>query len=105
VVEKISTIKSIVKRYIDLINQNNIAVQKVYLFGSYSNGEAGTDSDIDIEIISSDFTGDRFDDRKNIVCLRRNIDRRIEPIPYKPEDFRRSDPLVNEILKSGIEII
>jgi len=32
------------------------------------------------------------------------IDRRLEPIPYLPENFKENDPLVIEILKNGIEI-
>ncbi|OQY98067.1 MAG: hypothetical protein B6D35_13195 [Candidatus Brocadia sp. UTAMX2] len=33
------------------------------------------------------FSGDRFEDRRRIVPLRRNIDNRIEPLPFRPEDF------------------
>jgi hypothetical protein len=39
-----------------------------------------------------------------IVPLRRSIDKRIDPLPYRPEDFNESDPLVSAILKTGIQI-
>ena len=103
--KNINTIRKIIKRYSKVISQNNVKIDKLYLFGSYAKGGAQDDSDIDIAIISRDFKGDRFIDRRLIVPLRRGIDRRIEPIPYRPEDFKESDPLVSEIVRSGIEII
>jgi len=102
--KNINTIRKIIKRYSKVIGDNNVKIDKLYLFGSYAKGGAQNDSDIDIAIISRDFKGDRFIDRRLIVPLRRGIDRRIEPIPYRPEDFKESDPLVSEIVRSGIEI-
>jgi len=98
-------INDIIKKYIDIIARNNIKIDKAYLFGSYARECATQESDIDIAIISSDFSGDRFDDRRKVVPLRRKIDRRLEPIPYRPENFKETDPLVAEILCNGIEIL
>lgn len=98
------TIKRIVTKYIKLIAANNIKVEKVYLFGSHAKGTAGEHSDIDIAIVSKDFSGDRFADRRLVVPLRRKIDRRLEPIPYRPENFKENDPLVVEILRNGIQV-
>ena len=36
--------------------------------------------------------------------LRRKIDSRIEPHPFREKDFDLSNPLVNEILRYGQEI-
>ena len=102
--KNINAIRKIIKRYIKVIIENNVKIDKLYLFGSYAKGCAQDDSDIDIAIISRNFKGDRFLDRRLIVPLRRKIDRRIEPIPYRPEDFKESDPLVSEIVRNGIEI-
>ncbi|NIM77920.1 MAG: nucleotidyltransferase domain-containing protein, partial [Candidatus Aminicenantes bacterium] len=96
-------IRRIIKTYIGVIAKNNINIEKMYLFGSYARGTAVDDSDINIAIISDDFSGDRFADRRRVVPLRRSIDRRLEPIPYRPENFKENDPLVVEILKNGIE--
>lgn len=98
------SIIKVIKNYIGNIARHNIRIEKVYLFGSYARGTAGTDSDIDIALISKDFSGDRFNDRRRIVPLRRKIDRRLEPMPYRPENFKQNDPLVIEILQHGIEI-
>lgn len=97
-------INKIIRLYIEAITANHIEVEKVYLFGSYAHGTNRVDSDIDLAIVSKSFSGDRFDDRRRIVPLRRAIDRRLEPIPFNPENFKDNDPLVLEILNHGIEI-
>lgn len=102
--ENKNSIRRIIKTYLGAVTQNNIKIEKAYLFGSYAHGTALKDSDIDIAIISKDFSGDRFADRRRVVPLRRKIDRRLEPIPYTPENFIENDPLVIEILRNGIEI-
>ena len=82
-----AAIVDLIKRYITRLNQHNISVQKVLLFGSYSKGKSRVDSDIDIAVISPDFEGNRYSDRRRIVPFRRGIDSRIDPIPFTPEEF------------------
>jgi len=94
-------IKDLIKKYIDEIERNNIPVQRVILFGSYAKGNFKDESDIDVAIISPAFTGDRFEDRRRIVPLRRKIDNRIEPIPLTPEDFDKGGNFIDEIKKIG----
>ena len=103
-VDEYNLITETIRRYIAIVKQNDINVERVYLFGSHARGTATEDSDIDIAIISRDFKGDRFDDRRKLIPLRRKIDRRIEPMPFVPEDFNAANPLALEILTHGIEI-
>ena len=103
-VEDFAKIRLILKKYIDTIKSNGIMIDKLYLFGSYARGTADENSDIDIALISKQFKGDRFEDRRLLVPLRRKIDVRIEPIPYRPEDFKENDPLAIEIMRNGIEL-
>lgn len=91
----------IVKRYIQELKKNNIPIQKAIIFGSYAKGHPKEESDIDVALISPAFTGDRFEDRRRIVPLRRRIDTRIEPIPFRPEDFYKGGNFVDEIKKTG----
>jgi predicted nucleotidyltransferase len=86
------------------LKKNHIHVLRAFLFGSYTQQRFDENSDIDIAIVSNDFSGNRFSDRRLIVPLRRSIDKRIDPLPYRPEDFNESDPLVSAILKTGIPI-
>ncbi len=93
-----------IKQYIDALKELNIVSKSVYIFGSYAKDNFDENSDIDIAIISNDFTGNRFNDRRRIIPKRRDIDRRIEPIPFLPSDFNDSSPLVLEIKKYGVKL-
>jgi len=91
----------LIKQYLKELGKNNIPVQTAIMFGSYANGNFKEESDIDIAIISTAFTGDRFEDRRRIVPLRRNIDNRLEPIPITPQDFLQGGNFIDEIKKTG----
>jgi uncharacterized protein len=96
---------NLIKHYISVLRENNISIQKVMLFGSYMNGQPKEDSDIDIAIISPAFKGNRYSDRRFIVPFRRGIDSRIEPLPFTPEDFAKGGILIDEIKRTGEEIL
>lgn len=93
-----------VRKTIGLLNSNNISIKKAYLFGSYASGSEHEWSDIDIALVSADFSEDRFKERLRIMKMINSIDNRIEPAPYNPEQFTETDPLVWEIKNHGIEI-
>lgn len=93
-----------VKKYIDELKKNGFPVQRVLLFGSWASGMAGEESDVDIALISHVFTGDRFEDRRKIVPLRRSINSRIEPLPFTLQDFNEGGNLVDEIAQHSEEI-
>ena len=95
----------IVKMYIEELEKNGIKISEAVIFGSHAKGVVHDDSDIDIALISDAFTGDRFEDRRRIVPLRRRIDSRIEPIPFRPEDFNDGGMLVEEIKSTGKRIL
>ncbi len=98
-------IVSDVKRYIDELNKNGIPIQRAILFGSWVKGSAAEESDVDIALISSVFTDDRFQDRRKIVPFRRKINNRIEPMPFTPHTFDMGGNLVDEIVQFGETII
>jgi predicted nucleotidyltransferase len=95
---------AVVKRYIAELEKNEIPVRKAILFGSHVKGRAMPESDIDVALISDAFSGDRFEDRRKIIPLRREIDSRIEPLPFRPEDFENGGILVEEIKKTGVVV-
>jgi len=100
-VAKTGSIEEIIKKYIEELGKNKIIVSKAILFGSHAKGVATDESDIDVALVSDAFTGDRFEDRRRIVPLRRKIDNRIEPIPFSPADFDNGGVLAEEIKKNG----
>jgi len=97
---------NVVKKYLDLIKANGIDVNKAYLFGSYSSGKAHKDSDIDIAIISENFT-DKLEDMTRLKLLTEDIDLDICPHTYSLNDFENASTgsfLVEEIINKGILI-
>jgi uncharacterized protein len=92
------------RRYIKALEDQGIRVEEAFLFGSFAKGTAREESDIDLALVSDSFSGNRFDDRRRIVPLRRSIDNRIEPIPFRPERFADGGNLVDEIKKDGIRL-
>jgi hypothetical protein len=94
----------IVKRYIEELRKHNIPVREAILFGSYVRWTVKEESDIDVAVVSEAFTGDRFEDRRKIVPLRRKIDNMVEPMPFNLEIFSRGGILIDEIKKTGVWI-
>lgn len=94
----------IIKKYIQELQKRGIPIQEAFIFGSYVKGTPREESDIDVALISDAFTGDRFEDRMKIVPLRRSIDCRIEPMPFRPEDFYNGGSFADEIKKTGKKI-
>lgn len=84
--------------------KRKISVKSVYLFGSYVRGANKDFSDIDLAIISDDFKGCKLIDIENITNITQNINRMIEPHPFRSEDFTEDDPLVKEIITTGIKV-
>ncbi|HBL52937.1 MAG TPA: hypothetical protein DDZ34_02540 [Syntrophaceae bacterium] len=94
-----------VRTFIRKLKENGIAVESAYLFGSYASNHAGRWSDIDVAVVSPDFSADRFDERLRLMKLSTEIDNRIEPVPFHSDAFNDTDPLVDEIKKSGISLL
>lgn len=102
--------RSIDRRIIESINKYIEKISEYYkidaiiLFGSYAKGTENADSDIDIAIISSDFS-DIIDDGAKLIGLTWKIDTRIEPHPITTEDYEKiSNPFVKEIIDTGIKV-
>lgn len=96
---------AIARKYLETLRRHDIAVEEAILFGSFARGEAREESDIDIAIVSDSFSGDRFADRRRIVPLRRGLDSRLEPMPYRPEHFAEGGTLIDEIKRTGIRLL
>lgn len=79
-------------------------VAAAYLYGSQIKGTAAEWSDIDLAIVSRDFSADLFQEQLNLMRLTVQIDDRIEPRPFRPKDFNAIDPLVNEIQRTGVQV-
>jgi len=99
-----SDINNIVMKFINLIS-DEFPLRGVYLFGSYAKGNPKDYSDVDLAIVSDNFEGSRFFDRKklNKYILKTAVD--LEVHPFRTEDFTEDNPFVQEILQTGRRIV
>lgn len=93
---------NIAQRYAGAVKANYSYI-KMILFGSYARGNYNDDSDIDIAVVFKDYSNS-IDMQLELMRLRRKIDSRIEPHPFRESEFELSNPIVNEIIKYGQEI-
>lgn|SRR5450759_4469049 len=93
---------NIAQKYASVVKANFNYI-RIILFGSYAKGNFNDDSDIDIAVVLKDYSS-LIDIQLELMRLRRNIDSRIEPHPFRESEFDLSNPIVNEILKFGQEI-
>ncbi|NLN48495.1 MAG: nucleotidyltransferase domain-containing protein [Clostridiales bacterium] len=85
--------------------QEELDVKYIYLYGSYVKGTQTEDSDIDIAVVGDDFSGDPIADTLILMRIRRKIDNRIEPRPFKSCDFNSLNPFTKEIIETGVMIM
>ena len=76
-------------------------IKALYLYGSYSKGNATEDSDIDIAVVVDRLCDNYFEDTPLLWKLRRKISNLIEPVLLTEEPH---NPLYADILKTGIRI-
>lgn len=93
---------NIAQRYAGAIKANYNDI-RIILFGSYAKGNYNEDSDIDIAVVFKDYSN-LLDMQLELMRLRRKIDSRIEPHPFRESEFDLSNPIVSEIIKYGQEI-
>lgn len=95
--------EEIVRRAIEHLRQK-IRVQQVVLFGSHVRGEADSWSDVDLAVISPDFS--RMSHRKVmdlLVEVALVVDPSLEIRPYTPRDLREARPtnFLGHVLTAG----
>ncbi|MDE3058150.1 MAG: nucleotidyltransferase domain-containing protein [Bacteroidota bacterium] len=95
----------IAKRYLLELKKHRFHVTKAYLYGSYVTGKIHAGSDIDIVVVSPQFTGYRLMDSYTIAKFCRAIDLRISPLAYRPEDFVEDNLIPYEAITKGIRLL
>lgn len=95
----------LVMRFVEMVHESGIQVEAAYLYGSHATGNAHADSDVDVAIVSPQLSGSISLDWNLLAPLRRDLDLRIAPIGFQPEQFRDENPLVWEIKQKGLQVI
>jgi len=93
-----------VQRFLAAV-QKQRRIEAAYLYGSQARGTASEWSDIDVAVISPDFSADLFEERLMLMRLAAQVDDRIEPHPFRPQDFDLNTPLVSEIRRTGVRLV
>lgn len=93
-----------IKIFLDETEKKNIKINSAYLFGSYAHGNPHKWSDIDLAIISDDFSGDYLDDSDIIRDIKIKAGWDFSPQPFKKQEFENSLFARDEIIKKGIKI-
>ncbi len=94
------TIKEIVRDFIQRV-QKEIRVESAYWFGSTAHGKGHEYSDIDIAVVSPDFSGFRLDDLELLLPILTKVDSRIEVHPISSADFKEGTMMSLEIQRTG----
>jgi len=95
-----------VRNYAKEINKQGVNLRKVILYGSFAKGTQHEWSDIDVALVADDFTGVGILDTPRFSRINLQTPYiRIEPRTYSTDYFQESDPFIEEIKNTGIEII
>jgi predicted nucleotidyltransferase len=87
--EKLGLLEEI-EVYLKVLKKNNIKLQKVILFGSFTKNKQKLYSDIDLAIVSEDFKKDVVEAMMTLSKLTIGVADRIEPIALTPEDLNKN---------------
>lgn len=98
-------IRTAVDDLIQQLNANNLFIRQAYIFGSYAKGRQSKWSDIDIALVSDHFEGDMFNDYCKMSPYLIKANSSLEVHPFRPEDFTKDNPFVEEIIETGIRIV
>ena len=96
----------ILQKYITILKENGLNIQKAFLYGSFARNEQNKDSDIDVMLISKQFDTNDIEEKIKAWQYRKKIDLRIEPFTIGYKRFFSDDDslLVSVVKKEGIEI-
>jgi predicted nucleotidyltransferase len=98
--------RRIIDQYVSEVRKV-LPIDKVYLYGSYANGTAQWDSDVDLCFFSNSFASQSTTDViSRLFELKRKYNKFIclEPNAFPASELDNDNPFVKEILRTGKEI-
>ena len=92
----------VVNRFCQGITALGIRPEKIILYGSYANNTDRETSDINIVIVSDDFSGKNFWERIDIMSeVIYEIFAPIEAVAMTPEEWDRGDSFIVDFAQNG----
>ena len=87
------------------VKNEGVHLRRVILFGSYAKNKQHEWSDIDVALVADEFKNFGFEDVNHFVSvLIKKPYYRIQPQTFSTSYFKKGDPFVDEIKRTGIEI-
>jgi len=99
-------VRRIINQYVSDV-KSVLSIDRVYLYGSYANGTAQWDSDVDLCFFSDSFAAqDIMQIIGRLFELKRRYNKYIclEPNAFPSSELDNDNPFVKEILRTGLEI-
>jgi predicted nucleotidyltransferase len=106
-VKATAEIRRIVIRYAANLRALGVPVERIYLFGSQARRDAGTDSDVDLAVVSPLFEKMSLWDRAGFLGKAAwDIEQPLDVLGFSPSQVRKAEPgtLLSHIVQNGIEI-
>lgn len=98
------TVLSVIQKFKQAL-EANIKVEQLILFGSYAGGTAREDSDIDLVVISSSFSGKTYWERIDILSEAiYKVFAPIEASAFTPDEWKSEKSLLSDYAKNGMLI-
>jgi predicted nucleotidyltransferase len=97
----------IAREFIAAIVASGFPLKKAILFGSFARNEQKENSDIDLALISDEFTGVGYFDLKHFLDIK--ISKKqytpIEAHTFNTTYYQSGDPFIREIEKTGVLLL
>lgn len=94
----------IVNDFVSIFKKDRIKISRAILFGSHTKGTATPWSDIDMALVSEDFSGLPFYDRQKLNPFILQVSSSIEVHPFRPDEFTPDNPFVAEIIQTELQV-
>jgi len=96
---------NIVKEFVSKIQSEGTEIRIAVLFGSFVTNNQNDWSDIDLALVSDEFTGFGFEDKRSFARINaKNPFSIIHTKTFPSEYFKQGDPFIDQIKKTGIVI-
>ncbi|HPI85408.1 MAG TPA: nucleotidyltransferase domain-containing protein [Bacteroidales bacterium] len=98
---------NIIRRYVYLLDNEGLGIDKAFLYGSYASGSNSENSDIDLMLVSGLISDNDIQKKSRAWILTKDVDTRIEPYLISTTRFTKDDisPLIEVVKREGIEIL
>ncbi len=96
------TVVPLVERFVRELQKRGVQPRQVILYGSQASGTATEASDIDVVVISEDFSGKSYWERIDILAEAiYEVYAPLEAVAMTPEEWRSGDAMIVDLAGNG----